>query len=579
MRRIIVAICLLAQGAALTAQDTTWHTPTHIEGIAVRDSSNIYHRLPQQLKDSVRPVVWNLSLNTAGEFIHFRSSARSFVVRYGLSGKTLAMPHMPSTGVSGLDLYMKDKNGQWNWMPPRYRFADTVTYTYNNIGVAAGAVVDYYLLLPLYNTISWLSIGTRKQETFEFVPDRRGKPIVAYGTSIMQGAVTSRPGLNWTNTLSRYLDRMVINLGFSGNGKYEKPIFDHMAKVDASLYILDCMPNLTGEALNKPAQLEERIRYGVTTLRKAHPAVPILFTEYPDGDIPFYTDTALLRMRHAADLFLAGVFKKLQNEGVKNIYLLTEKEIGFDINSLTETTHPNDIGMQQYAQAYEKKIRTILGEPKGTISTQQPVQQYRDGFNWELRHQQIIEHIQQTNPAVLLLGNSIVNYWGGLPAPEKVAPRGDTAWQQYMAPLRIQNAGFGNDRIENVLWRVYHDLLDDFKGDKIMVMIGTNNLAVNTDEEIVQGLSFLLQQIAVRKPAAQIALAGILPRKGKEERVRLLNEQIKKMATTQKVRYADFSKALLTGQQVNPALFQPDGLHPNAKGYEVLGKSISSMLK
>lgn len=579
MRQLVLTIGLLMQTVCLLAQDTSWHTPSFVEGVCVRDSSNIYHRLPQTLKEAVRPIVWNLSLNTAGEFIHFRTSARSLQVRYGLAGKTLAMPHMPSTGVSGLDLFIKDKHGQWNWMPPRYHFADTCTYTYRNIGITAGAVADCYLFLPLYNTVQWLSIGSGKEDFFEFVPDRRGKPIVAYGTSIMQGAVTSRPGLNWTNTLSRYLDRMVINLGFSGNGKYEKPIFDHMAKVDASLYILDCMPNLTGEALNKPAELEEKIRYGVKTLRAAHPNVPILFTEYPDGNIPFYADTALLHMRHAADLFLAGVFKKLQSEGVGNIYLLTEKEIGFDINSLTEATHPNDVGMLQYATAYEKKIREILKEPKGAIGTQQPVQQYRDGFDWELRHAQIIQRIQQADHATLLLGNSIVNYWGGEPKPEKGPVRGDTAWQQYMAPLKIQNAGFGNDRIENVLWRVYHGLLDDFKGENIMVMIGTNNLAVNTDAEIVQGLSFLLRQIAVRKPTVKITMVGILPRKGREERIRLLNEQIRKMAVTQNCRYADLSKALLTGQQVNPALFQPDGLHPNAQGYEVLGKAISSILR
>lgn len=574
-----MALLVQVAGSGLHAQDTTWHVPTEIEGIAVRDSAHLFHRLPQVLKNEVRPVVWNLSLNTAGEFIHFRSSARSLVVKYGLDGKTMAMPHMPSTGVSGLDLYIKDKFGQWNWMPPRYRFGDTCIYTYNNIGVVAGTQAEFYLYLPLYNTVNWLSVGTRKEETFEFVPDRRGKPVVAYGTSIMQGAVTSRPGLNWTNTLSRLIDRTVINLGFSGNGKYEKPIFDHIAKVDAALYILDCMPNLTGEALNRPAQLEERIRYGITTLRAAHPHTPILFTEYPDGDIPFYGDTALLRMRHAADVFMAGVFKKLQSEGVGNIYLLTAKEIGFDINSLTEATHPNDIGMQQYALAYEKKVREILQEPKGPHSTQQPVQQYRDGFDWSLRHAQVITSIQQRNPAILLFGNSIVNQWGGEPKPEKFVPRGEASWQQYMAPRGIQNAGFGNDRIENVLWRVYHGGLDDFKGNKIVVMIGTNNLAVNTDSEIVAGLSFLLQQIAQRKPGVQITMVGILPRKGKEERVRLLNKQIQKMAVAQQCRYADFSKALLTGKQVNSNLFQPDGLHPNAQGYEVLGKAIGNILR
>jgi lysophospholipase L1-like esterase len=578
MRKLLITISILLQATMLLAQDTAWHTPSVIEGVCISDTANMYHRLPAALQNEVRPIVWNLSLNTAGEFIHFRSAARSLVIKYGLAGRTLQLPHMPATGVSGLDLYVMDQNGQWNWAPPAYRFGDTCVYTYKNIGVTAGALADYYLYLPLYNTVNWLSVGTRATEPFEFVHDKRGKPIVAYGTSIMQGAVASRPGLAWTNILSRNLDRMVINLGFSGNGKAEKPVFDHMAKADASLYIFDCMPNLTDEALKKPAELESRIRYGVTALRKAHPDVPVLFAEYPDGNIPFYTDTTLLRMRHDANIFMTSLVKKLQSEGIGHLFLLTEKEIGFDINSLTEATHPNNIGMMQYAQAYEKKIREILQEPTGALTTQQPVQQYRDGFNWLQRHAQVIENIRQTKPAVLLFGNSIINYWGGEPAPEKKAPVGDTSWKQYMQPNHVQNAGFGNDRIENVLWRVYHGGLDAFTGNKIVVMIGTNNLAHNTDPEIVEGLSFLLQQIALRKPAAQITIVGILPRKGKEDRVRSLNKMIKKMARRQHVGYADFSKAMLSGRRINTDLFQKDGLHPNEKGYEVLGKNSNRLL-
>lgn len=35
-----------------------------MEGICQPDQRNIFHRLPQNLKDSVREPVWNLSLNT-----------------------------------------------------------------------------------------------------------------------------------------------------------------------------------------------------------------------------------------------------------------------------------------------------------------------------------------------------------------------------------------------------------------------------------------------------------------------------------------------------------------------------------
>lgn len=576
---IIGCVLLLGTRVWVNAQpNITWYSPQTVNGIAEHDTAYIYHRLPSYMEQQVRPIVWNLSLNTAGEFLHFKTTARSLVVRYGLAGKSMAMPHMPATGVSGVDLYAIDKNGEWNWAPPAYRFGDTCVYSYKNVLAAAGASgVDYYLYLPLYNTVEWLSIGVGKNETFAFIPERKEKPVVAYGTSILQGAVTSRPGLTWSNILERNLDRMVINLGFSGNGRFEQPIFDLMAKVDAAVYIFDCMPNLSSRSFSDTT-IENRIRYGVARLRQAHPDVPLLLTEYPDGDIPHYMDSALLRERHTSSLLIAAIYQKLKNEGIRNIYLLTEKEIAFDMNSTTETTHPNDIGMMKYAQAYEKKIREILNEPAGSITTQIPVQQYRDGFDWIKRHEQVIDNTKDTKAQVILFGNSIINYWGGQPAAEKVAPRGEEAWQQYMLPEQVQNAGFGNDRIENVLWRVYHGELDNFHGNKILLMIGTNNLAVNTDEEIVSGLSFLLQQIRKRKPEAQITLIGILPRKGKEDRVQQLNSKIKKMTAEGHYRFVDFAASFLSGKEINSSLFISDGLHPNNEGYNVLGKCLHKLL-
>jgi lysophospholipase L1-like esterase len=575
--RIILIMCFLVQGTCLFGQELTWHTPIFVEGVAVRDTAHIYHRLPQEWQNKVRPIVWNLSLNTAGEFIHFRSTARSFTIKYKVSGKTMAMAHMPSTGTSGLDLYAMDKNGEWNWAPPGFRFGDTCVYTYKNIMVASGASADFYLYLPLYNTVEWLSIGTEKDKHLDFVPERKEKPVVAYGTSILQGAVTSRPGLAWSNILERNLDRKVINLGFSGNGKFEKPIFDLMGNVDAALYIFDCMPNLTREANTKPSEVENNIRYGITKLRTAHPEAPILFTEYPDGDVPFYADTTLMNERHTANIFIAGVYKKLLSEGVKNLYLLSAKEIGFDINSLTEATHPNDIGMMKYALAYEKKIREILHQPVGNLTTQRPVQQYRDGFDWGKRHEAIVENTTRTNPRAIIFGNSIINYWGGEPKPEKGGGNGEAAWQRYLLPEQVQNAGFGNDRIENVLWRIYHGELDQFKGRKIIITIGTNNLSVNTDEEIVRGLEFLVQQVRQRKPNAAILLGAILPRKNKLERVSALNQKIRKMAAVNHCRFFDLSPKFMKGRELNDELFM-DGLHPNEAGYELLGRDLKDLI-
>ena len=61
------------------------------------------------------------------------------------------------------------------------------------------------------------------------LPVRRDKPVLVYGTSIAQGGVASRPGLAWTALLERKLDRPVINLAFSGNGRLEPEVLDLIA--------------------------------------------------------------------------------------------------------------------------------------------------------------------------------------------------------------------------------------------------------------------------------------------------------------------------------------------------------------
>jgi lysophospholipase L1-like esterase len=563
---------------AYSQQQTKWYEPQFVEGVCVLDSSNIFHRLPISMKDSVRKPVWDLSENTAGEFIHFKTTATEITVRYTLASKNFSMPHMPSTGVSGLDLFAIDVNGNWNWAPGRYHFGDTCSYVFKHLFLAKNQtkISDFYLYFPLYNSLKWLSIGVNEKDSFAFAEKRKEQPIVAYGTSILQGAVASRPGLAWTNIVERNLDRTIVNLGFSGNGRFEKPIFDLMAKVDAKLYILDCMPNLTGGYSDE--EIKSRVVYGVNRLREKNKEVPLLFVGHAVGYAPYFMDTARLHEYHRSSLVIEKIFNDLQKSGIRNIYLLTDKEIGFDINSTTEGLHPNDIGMMKYAAAYGQKIREILNEPVGKIVTEIPIEQYRDGYDWIERHEQVKEDIKQNNLQNLIIGNSIIHYFGGTPAYHVV--RGESAWDKYLKPLKVQNAGFGWDRIENVLWRVYHGELDDFKGKNIVLMVGTNNLSArNSNSEIVEGLQFLIDAIRQRKPEAKITMAGILPRAKSEERVATINKKIKEMSLKNHIDYVDFGKDFLIGNKINAKLFLSDGLHPNVDGYEVLGKEIGKLLQ
>jgi len=549
-----------------------------IEGQAwPTETAGTYDRFPARAQSSLNPNVWNISHSGAGLYIKFKTDAPNLVIRYKVKGE-LAMSHMPATGVSGLDLYALDPDGKWCLAPGSFTFMDTITYRYSNIKVSTsfpGRSYEYRLFLPLYNSVSWLQIGVPAGNSFSFMPLSKEKPVLVYGTSIAQGACASRPGLAWTAILQRALDRPLVNLGFSGSGRLEKSVIDLVAEVDAKIYVLDCMPNLTSFA---DAEIETRLLASIQGLKQKHPLVPILLVEHAGGNVDGLLDTGRNTDYNRVNKVLNQTYSKLIAAGAKNVYLLSNKEIGFDINSTVDGVHPNDAGMQQYARAYEKAIRAIINEPTGIYSTTAPVVQSRDGYyDWRNRHNEILTLIKTDAPKIVFLGNSILNYWGG--TPKAPLARGTASWDKYLEPLGVKNFGFGWDQVENVLWRVYHEELDGFKADKVMIMIGTNNLSANTDDEIIAGLKLLVQAVKARQPQTGILLSGLLPRRAQEKRVQVLNKGIAKLATQAGVRFVNPGILLLNNAgNIDESLFG-DGLHPNEEGYQKLAVALVPYLK
>jgi lysophospholipase L1-like esterase len=219
-----------------------------------------------------------------------------------------------------------------------------------------------------------------------------------------------------------------------------------------------------------------------------------------------------------------------------------------------------------------------LQEPAGVLTTTIPVVQSRDGyFDWRSRHSEIITANKKNAPRIIFLGNSIIHYWGGQPAAPLT--RGAASWNKYLEPAGVKNFAFGWDRIENVLWRVYHDELDGFDASQIWVMIGTNNLTINSDAEIIEGLKMLVEAIKVRQPKAALVLSGIMPRREMEKRIVTLNTRIAALAAQLKVQYVNPGQVLLNKQQkIDESLFE-DGLHPNVVGYDKLAVAIQPYLK
>jgi hypothetical protein len=210
--------------------------------------------------------------------------------------------------------------------------------------------------LPLYNGVDSLEIGVPVGAHFEGLKPRDAKPIVFYGTSITHGACASRPGMVHTAILGRHLDRPVINLGFSGNGRMDAAVGELLTKMDAAVYVIDCLPNMG------PDEVRQKCPALVRQLRAARPETPIVLVE----DRRYTNDWILPeRQKHNDDnhVALRESFETLQKDGVKKLYYIPgDHLLGDDDEGSTDGSHPSDLGFMRQTAIFEPVLRQALGE-------------------------------------------------------------------------------------------------------------------------------------------------------------------------------------------------------------------------
>ena len=327
-----------------------------VEGKGWSETKAFYDRLPAKADGVVRPPVWDLSRNSAGLCIRFATGATTIQARWTVTSNRLAMPHMAATGVSGLDLYVKADDGRWRWLgvgQPKEAPTNTATLA---SGLPEGRR-EYLLYLPLYNGVSSVEIGVPDGHTVDrpSLANRR-QPVVFYGTSITQGGCASRPGMVHTAILGRRLDRPVINLGFSGNGKMEPEMADLLAELDPAAYVLDCLPNMVA------AEVEERVEPFVRKLRRAHTATPIVLAEdrtYSNASLV----PAQARRNSTGRAALKTAYDRLLAAGVEGLhYLPGAPQLGDDGEGTVDGSHPTDLGFSRMADAFGEILRPVLRE-------------------------------------------------------------------------------------------------------------------------------------------------------------------------------------------------------------------------
>ena len=331
----------LSQARLDTGKGIAWYDVRllGVEGKGWSDTEGYYDRLPARARGVVRQPVWDLSRHSAGLCVRFTTNARSISVAWD-GGE--AMPHMAATGVSGVDLYVR-REGEWRFLrvgkPGKGWTVDEL------ISGLPGNLQEYILYLPLYNRVTKVELGVPKEALLSHLPSPEGKPVVFYGTSITQGGCASRPGMCHTALLGRWLDREIINLGFSGNGMMEPEMAALLAELDPALYVIDCIPNVDLKIGELTAPL-------VKIIRAKHPDTRILLVEdVRPGDEP-------------ANALLRREYKKLVEAGDENLFLMAGQNMlgGYGLEATVDGRHPTDLGFMKMAEAFRPVIETLLGE-------------------------------------------------------------------------------------------------------------------------------------------------------------------------------------------------------------------------
>lgn len=326
-----------------------------VEGQGWKETKAPYDRLPAKAEAVVRAPVWSLSRNSAGLCVRFETDATAIHGRWTLTSNQLALPHMPATAVSGLDLYAKADDVKWRWVG-----VGRPTQTINTgplVAGISGTRREFLLYLPLYNGVSSVEIGIPMGASLAKAPQRdktQSRPIMFYGTSITQGGCASRAGMVHTAILGRRLNRPVINLGFSGNGKMEPELAELLAELDPAVYVLDCLPNLDGK------ETAERVEPFVRRLRRSRPDTPILLVEdrvYDDAHLV----TGRKQRNDENHASLRKAFENLKSEGVAGVhYLAGDDLLGHDNEATVDGSHPTDLGFVRMADVFEKAIAPLL---------------------------------------------------------------------------------------------------------------------------------------------------------------------------------------------------------------------------
>ena len=300
-----------------------------------------YRRLPEDVARTVNEGVYALHAHTAGGRVRFRTNS-PYVAIHAEMGALTKMSHFALTGSVGFDLY--EGNRYVKTFVPPFDVTDGFEGTVNFETAEMREITVHF---PLYSEVKALYIGLAESAAAETpTPYRGDKPVVYYGSSSSQGGCASRPGMCYTNILSRRLLWDHVNLCFSGSAKGEREIASYIKDLPMSLFVFAYDGNApTPEYLAATHEPMFRI------IREAQPTLPVIMMP-----LARWTRKPIQAQRAA---IVEATYKNALAAGDRNVYFLDGPDLMSQCGDegTVDGVHPTDFGFTSIANALENLIR------------------------------------------------------------------------------------------------------------------------------------------------------------------------------------------------------------------------------
>lgn len=174
-----------------------------------------------------------------------------------------------------------------------------------------------------------------------------------------------------------------------------------------------------------------------------------------------------------------------------------------------------------------------------------------------------------SRPTIVFTGSSSIRMWHDL--------------DRRFSGHQVLNTGFGGSKfpdLENYL----DALILDFAPVQVFIYEGDNDIwAGISRREILASAQRVIQRIKERLPQVEIVLISPKPslsRWNLRGKYRRLNRRLHRLAEeTPGVAYVDLWHPMLRGKKVQGDLFLEDGLHMNAKGYDIWYEQLKNLVE